>query len=207
MTTAELAAIDGLVDALFEPGYAIVPGFLSPETIRAMREDCLSRWQSGQFHAAGIGRAQDQRVQTEIRSDHVLWLDESAAVPAQADYWQLMQTYQQSINRQLYLGLQELEAHFAVYPPGSFYRKHLDRFRDEDARTVTVIVYLNDDWQAADGGYLRLYRDAAGESDVLDVAPEAGTLVTFLSDRFWHEVLPAHRERMAVTGWFRRRVA
>jgi SM-20-related protein len=36
------------------------------------------------------------------------------------------------------------------------------------------------------------------------VLPEGGTLVCFLSDRFHHEVLPARRERLSVTGWFTR---
>ena len=34
--------------------------------------------------------------------------------------------------------------------------------------------------------------------------PEGGTLVCFLSDRFHHEVLPARRERLSITGWFTR---
>jgi SM-20-related protein len=37
------------------------------------------------------------------------------------------------------------------------------------------------------------------------VLPQGGRLVAFLSDRFEHEVLPARRERMSFTGWFRRR--
>lgn len=206
MSAVSPATLDALVESLVEPGYAVLPGFLPPGFVQALKQDCLQHWKAGQFHAAGVGRARDQQVKSEIRSDHVLWLDAATESPPQQAYWQVMQNYQQSANRQLFLGLHELEAHFAVYPPGSFYRKHLDRFRSDDARTVTVIVYLNDDWREEDGGYLRLYRDAAGERDYLDVAPQAGTLVTFLSDRFWHEVLPANRERMAITGWFRRRV-
>lgn len=38
-----------------------------------------------------------------------------------------------------------------------------------------------------------------------DVLPRLGTLALFLSDRYWHEVLPARRPRFAVTGWFRTR--
>jgi SM-20-related protein len=37
------------------------------------------------------------------------------------------------------------------------------------------------------------------------VLPQGGRLVAFQSDRFEHEVLPARRERMSFTGWFRRR--
>jgi len=64
---------------------------------------------------------------------------------------------------------------------------------------------LNDAWQAADGGQLRLYLDGMAEAPYLDVLPTAGTLVAFLSSRFWHEVMPAKRERMSITGWFRSR--
>jgi len=30
-----------------------------------------------------------------------------------------------------------------------------------------------------------------------------GTIVCFMSDEFWHEVLPANKTRMSITGWFR----
>jgi SM-20-related protein len=45
------------------------------------------------------------------------------------------------------------------------------------------------------------------DTETLDVLPEGGTLVAFLSERFQHEVLPARRERLALTGWFRRRAS
>jgi SM-20-related protein len=91
----------------------------------------------------------------------------------------------------------------ALYPPGSFYRKHLDQFRGATHRKVSAILYLNPDWSPADGGELRLYLAPSGEGDHLDIAPLGGTLVTFLSDRFHHEVLPTRRERRSLTGWFR----
>ena len=63
-------------------------------------------------------------------------------------------------------------------------------------------MYLNHDWTSADGGALRIYDDER----VRDVLPRGRERsVCFLSDRFEHEVLPATRERLALTGWFRRR--
>ena len=114
-----------------------------------------------------------------------------------------METLRQALNRELYLGLFEFEAHLAIYPPGAVYKKHLDQFRGIGLRTVTTTLYLNDNWQAADGGQLRLYLDETDPQRYLDVQPEAGTLVTFLSARFLHEVLPAARERLSITGWFK----
>src|SRR5690606_10977514 len=108
-------------------------------------------------------------------------------------------------NRELLLGLYEYEGHVTVYPPGRFYRRHVDQFRGAQHRKLSVILYLNDDWAKDDGGELRMYLpDGEGER-VLDVLPEAGTLVAFLSHEIPHEVLPAKRERLSLTGWFRTR--
>ena len=52
------------------------------------------------------------------------------------------------------------------------------------------------------GGALRLY---LADQTELDVLPSAGTLVLFISAELPHEVLPATRERLSLTGWFRRR--
>jgi SM-20-related protein len=41
-----------------------------------------------------------------------------------------------------------------------------------------------------------------GERDLL---PLAGNLLLFNSAQLAHEVLPARRERLSLTGWFRRR--
>jgi SM-20-related protein len=51
---------------------------------------------------------------------------------------------------------------------------------------------------------LRLFVDERG---TIDVVPAGGTLVTFLAERFDHEVLPANRPRVSLAGWFRRRAS
>ena len=38
-----------------------------------------------------------------------------------------------------------------------------------------------------------------------EILPQSGRLVLFLSARFLHEVMPARRERLSITGWFKRR--
>ena len=42
---------------------------------------------------------------------------------------------------------------------------------------------------------------------VVDVAPEAGTLVVFRSEAIPHEARPTLAERQALVGWFRRSTA
>jgi len=101
------------------------------------------------------------------------------------------ETLRQAVNQALFLGQLDLETHFTVYPPGGAYPRHLDRFRDDDRHSPTVTLNLNKaDWP---------------ETAPQEIFPAGGTLVTFLSDRFWHEALPANRQRLSLTGWFRRR--
>jgi SM-20-related protein len=66
-------------------------------------------------------------------------------------------------------------------------------------------LYLNNNWHSDDGGQLRMFLDKKDETKFIDITPQSGTLVVFLSSDFLHEVLLAKRERMSVTGWFRTR--
>ncbi|HET9475715.1 MAG TPA: 2OG-Fe(II) oxygenase [Steroidobacteraceae bacterium] len=99
-------------------------------------------------------------------------------------------------------GLEDFQGHFALYPSGAAYARHFDRLAGTDVRAISSVLYLNDDWVAEDGGVLRIYTGGGASQDVL---PVGGRLVAFLSERFEHEVLPAQRERLSFTGWYRRR--
>jgi SM-20-related protein len=191
-----------IVTALANDGWCVVPGFLPEVATAALRTECLQAHASGTFHAAGVGRGLAQ-VRSEVRGDHVLWVEEANAGPALRGVLEHCEALRQAVNQSLFLGLFDLETHFAVYPPGGGYQRHLDRFRDDDRRSLTVILYLNEGWREEDGGLLRFWPDP--DAAPLDILPAGGTLVTFLSDRFWHEVLPANRQRLSLTGWFRRR--
>ncbi|MFW5816629.1 MAG: 2OG-Fe(II) oxygenase [Wenzhouxiangella sp.] len=106
------------------------------------------------------------------------------------------------LNRRLFLGLFEFEAHYAHYPAGAFYRRHVDSFQGAANRVVSLVAYLNADWRDDDGGELVLY-EAAGRTRLATLAPRAGRVVLFMSEELPHEVLPARRERLSIAGWFR----
>jgi SM-20-related protein len=193
--------------ALAEPGFAVVRDFLDEATVGALRGETEAFRDAGILREAAVGRGGGKEIRSEIRGDRVLWLDPLALTEPQSRYWEAMESVRVDLNRTLFLGLFDLEAHLACYPAGAFYKAHLDCHRGGSARLVSAIVYLNDRWTAADGGQLRLYTDPeAGVSGAaLDILPEAGKLVLFRSSDFWHEVLPARRERFSLTGWFRKR--
>ena len=194
-----------ITETLARDGYAVIPHFLDSDTCAALAAEGHQQIDSGMLKAAGVGQGSEHSLRDEIRSDHILWLDENNAEPLQKQYLALLEAYRQQVNQQLFLGLFEFEGHLALYPPGSFYKRHLDRFRDDDRRTVTAILYLNEEWKESDGGQLRFYPNGESEEEYVDILPEAGTLVTFLSHDYWHEVLPGNRDRMSITGWFKRR--
>ncbi|PAP78851.1 2OG-Fe(II) oxygenase [Rubrivirga marina] len=199
-TGATPASSDAIADALAESGWAVTPGFLTgPEAASLLAEGHALR---AGFHRAGIGRGGGHQVAAQVRGDEVLWLDEQTESSAQRRYLDRMAELQAALNQALFLGLFSYETHFAVYPPGAFYKRHLDAFHGSKGRTLSCVLYLNPAWTDADGGHLRLYLDGEHAEPYVDVRPEAGTLVTFLSERFEHEVLPATRERASVTGWY-----
>jgi SM-20-related protein len=180
----------------------VVPDFLPTDECRALADECRQFRQQGEFHRAAVGRGEMQEVRRDIRSDAIRWIEPGDCGPHQMLYLQLMQLYLELLKRELFLPLVEFESFCAVYPPGSFYKKHLDQFRGVEQRTVTTILYLNEAWQEEDGGQLRIYLEPEGHRS-LDVLPQLGTLVTFLSADYWHEVLPAQRDRFSITGWFK----
>jgi SM-20-related protein len=136
-----------------------------------------------------------------VRGDFIAWLSEPELDAEQVLLGRL-EALRVAMNRGLMAGLEDFQGHFALYPPGAAYARHNDRLAGTDVRAISVALYLNEDWTAKDGGVLRLY---TGGDSFEDVLPVGGRLVAFLSDRFEHEVLPAQRDRLSFTGWYRRR--
>lgn len=198
-----------VAEALAERGFAIVADWLPPDQVAALAEEALALAAGGQLGHAGVGRGAGHAVRRDIRGDRILWLDEQAPTPAQARYWAAIEELRAALNRELYLGLAYFEGHYAVYPPGAHYQKHIDRFSDADERVISCSLYLNRQWREEHGGQLRLHLGDGhpdGHPDgYIDVLPAAGTCVLFRSDTFLHEVLPATQTRLSVTGWYRRR--
>ena len=183
---------------LTNQGWALSKSFLPRQVAACLAEEISSMRDA--MHAATISQA--RTINQDIRGDHILWLDEQGLTSSQNDLMRNFEGLRLHLNAELQLGLFDYECHAAIYPSGAFYRKHLDRFQTNNQRTLTTVLYLNLDWKPQQGGQLRLYLE---NDQHIDIQPEAGTLVTFLSDRFWHEVLPATQERLSITGWFKTR--
>ena len=187
-----------VTDDLAENGFSVVDHFLSLQEVNQIID--LSEFTSGivAMKRAGIGKTTGKQVNESVRGDYIQWIDPAGAAPPVKVYVDRMKSLMSYLNRSLFLSLKDLEAHMTVYPPGSYYKRHLDQFKSDDHRKLSVICYLNADWEETQGGQLRMYLPS-GERDVL---PIAGRLVCFRSEMIEHEVLPATRARLSLTGWF-----
>ena len=198
MVNNELTSqLNKLADQIAENGFAVIDDFLSNEEIDRIL--ALQGFKNGllQFKKAGIGKNQDKQINEAIRGDYIQWIDPNNAEPPLLTYLDRLKQVIAFVNQSLFLSLKDCEVHQTIYPIGSFYKRHLDQFKKDDHRKLSVICYLNKDWKEADGGQLRMF--IGHESK--DVLPVAGRLVCFRSDLLEHEVLPATRERLSLTGW------
>lgn len=187
-----------LASALSAYGACLLPGFPDPHATLALRTQLQHLQGSAGLQPAEVGRGEGVRRRSDIRGDSTRWLDAGSGTAA-AGYLADLETLRASLNRQLCLGMDEVEAQFACYPIGASYRRHSDRFRDSDSRVLSLVSYLNEDWRTEQGGALRLYLPQG----TMDVMPQSGTSICFLSE-IEHEVLPATRERLSIAAWLRR---
>ena len=184
---------------LVTQGWTVLDNFFGPDLIGLLAHECQLQYQLGLLKVAGVGRADQQVVEKSIRGDQIRWLEPGMAMCVD-QYLGHIEELRKFFNKQLFLGLEECENHFALYPAGAFYQKHIDRFQRSDSRVISSVLYLNPAWEPEHGGELRLHFPNRYE----DIEPVANRLVLFISAQILHEVLPTTVERLSLAGWFRR---
>ncbi|MBN8211434.1 MAG: 2OG-Fe(II) oxygenase [Xanthomonadales bacterium] len=207
-----------LADALRDRGACWIADWPDAALCNALREDLRRLQSTGSLSAGAVGRRESRAFRNDIRADATCWLDDPRCGDPARTFLTRLGTLRTILNRTLFLGLTDCEAHYAAYPSGGGYARHRDRFRDSDARVVTWVTYLNADWAEDDAGELRLHLGSTDIDEVsidrmsngltsnglmsIDVPPVGGSLC-FLSE-LEHEVLPTRRERLSIAAWFRR---
>jgi len=184
-------------------GISIRDQFISDAEVQELRACAHARESRGEFAAARIGGQGAQQRRENIRGDFTCWLREPL-LPMEQVLLRRMEELRLQLNREALLGLFELELHYAKYPPGSAYARHVDQPLGTSQRRVSLVLYLNPEWQRTDGGMLRIH-DA--QDGFIDIEPLGGRLVCFLTSGREHEVLEARSDRLSISGWFRIREA
>jgi len=141
-------------------------------------------------------------VKKAIRGDIILWIDESMANTAESLFFNKINDFKAYLNRTCFLGINQKEFHYAIYPTGTFYKRHLDTFQNDDRRKLSIVCYLNNEnWQPENGRELVLYL----EQEAKIIYPFLGKMVIFESQILEHEVKPVNTPRLSITGWLKTR--
>ncbi len=197
MFNTEEDILEQIADQLADSHYAIIDNFLTLQEVDDLLAVFDIHKKEGNFKAAAIGDSDKKQVNQSIRKDLIKWIDTETAFTPTQNFLRRMDDVKQYLNRTCFLGIKEYETHFTIYPPGAFYKRHLDQFKDSGNRKISFICYLNRDWQPEHGGELRMYLPEG----IKDVTPTAGKLACFRSDVVEHEVLVSHANRYSLTGW------
>lgn len=148
---------------------------------------------------AGTGNDSNVVYDRSVRGDQIYWLDRAHNTPCENDFFDLIDTFVNYLNQTCYTGITGYEFHYTLYAEGSFYKKHLDKFKNNNSRKYSMIMYLNTDWQEADGGALCIHHTDRQQN----INPENGRAVFFKSSDLEHEVLHTYKPRMSITGWLK----
>ena len=183
---------------LNEQNWTLIP--VDKNVALKLQNSAKTKFEARHFKAAGISGAELQVA--SIRNDSTFWLDADSQSLTEADKNVMTGLHELTglLKNYFRISLTELECHYAVYEPGQFYKIHRDSTQNDNKRVFSFVLYLNQDWDPADGGQLVGYEN---QNKLFSILPEIGNMVLFKSD-IEHEVLPSYRMRYSLTGWFRR---
>ena len=182
---------DSQLDKLVNEGWIIIDDVYSDKALLALQaESGFIDYREAQL-TAGI------RV-SHIRGDKIRWINKDFF--AGFYYLQSINALAALLNRTLFTGIRHSEAHYACYPVGFGYQWHSDNPAGRDERVISAVFYLNDDWQAADGGAVEIVDNHGVHHEVM---PLANRLIIFDSN-LQHQVQIAHRQRYSIATWMRR---
>lgn len=183
------------MDELSSNDYVIVDNFIDGHKLNVIQSFFKSHLDA--FTKAGIGALNDNIIRRDIRGDFTYWLDRKRDVQLN-EIWSLIDETMYIYNRYCYLGLTGYEFHLAHYPKGGHYEKHLDQFKKRNNRTISVVIYLNKNWQQGDGGELEIFLK---DGTSFLVEPIEARCVMFKSADVPHAVLESNKPRYSLTGW------
>ncbi|KAJ3129628.1 Egl nine 3 [Nowakowskiella sp. JEL0407] len=206
---------DEVIHQLRSNGFTVIDDFLSYYEESVKDTDivevigaCNESLENSSLLPAAIGYGVTRHIDKSVRGDSTR-LFSNADLDLPADH--VTATMNKLRNRMLSL-VPSLSTHLlppntaltpkglqlAYYPGnGEHYHAHRDSSPLNPDRRITILLYVNKDWNKGDGGELRLHFP---DKSVFDIEPIANRLIIFRSDLL-HQVLPTNAARFAVTMW------
>lgn len=192
-----------IIDDLIQKNYSIVDTFFTEEEVKQFRKTLLLKYKTDRFKKSAIGNKFNEEIDKTIRGDFIYWIDENQASESEQIFFQKINSLIDYLNITCFMGIVRKEFHYAVYPKGTFYKRHLDTFQNDDRRKLSIVCYLNEaDWPKENGGELTIYTT----DQAVDILPLPGRVVLFESQVLEHEVKRVQAsKRLSITGWLKTR--
>jgi SM-20-related protein len=195
-----------IIEEILEKRYSVVEDFFTMEEVSVLRQSLIEKHEEEMFKKAAIGNRVNEIIVKSIRGDVILWMDENKANAAEKLFFNKINNLVNYLNKTCFLGILQKEFHYAVYPEGTYYKRHIDTFQNDDRRKLSIVCYLNEDgWLPENGGELVLYLNENGEETEKVIYPFPGRVVIFESQIIEHEVKPVKSKRLSITGWLKTR--
>lgn len=197
---------ESIINDIVSQKYAIVENLFSTDEVLSLRNSLLEKHEEDTFKKAAIGNRLNEVIIDSIRGDVILWIDELKANVAETLFFNKINNLVDYLNKTCFLGILQKEFHYALYPTGTFYKRHIDAFQNDDRRKLSIVCYLNEDgWLPENGGELVLYFNENGAESKKVIYPFPGRVVIFESQMIEHEVKSVKTERLSITGWLKTR--
>lgn len=197
----ELIQFEGLIQGLIDNEYGCCNDFIMPDIVKGLHTNIQRLSESKGLKPSGFGNNEDFKKDTDIRGDKINWIEEQSTNPFEIIYLNKIEKFILYLNKTCFTSIKSFESHYSSYEKNSFYKRHIDQFKNEKGRKYSIVLYLNEEWEKEDGGLLSLY-PKAGEQ--INISPLGGRMVLFRSDEMEHEVNPSFtRERNSIAGWLK----
>lgn len=204
LSGAYISEYESIINQIVDQSYAVVNDFFDPTFLEELASYLSVLYQNNSLKKAAIGKHFDEHIKTEIRGDYIQWIDERNVNTLEIDFFKKINHFVDYLNRTCFMGILHKEFHYAIYPEGRFYKRHLDTFENDQRRKLSMVLYLNKDWSASSGGELVIYKQENQNEKAISILPKFGRLVIFESSVLEHEVKPVLKgERMSITGWLK----
>lgn len=189
-----------LINGFLENKVGIADNFLAEKLANHLKANLLNLLLTQQMKAASTGNEEKISLNTKVRGDSIYWLDKKHKNDHEDAFFRLVEDFIKYLNMSCYAGINAYEFHYSLYEKGSFYKKHIDQFQNNEARQYSLISYLNEEWIENDGGELKIHQH---DHETI-ISPNLGKTVFFKSNELIHEVLTTQKRRMSITGWLKR---
>lgn len=193
---------DAIISVLNRQGWSVSDAAIAPGWCDALRGHAQELWTANCFEPGEFGLDPAGGKEPEVRGDAICWVPPGSRL-ARHPFFDWMAGLRAVLNERFAMGLRSQEFHFARYPEGRGYRKHLDQHRGSHVRKISIVLYLNEGWNESDGGELCFYQPANPDIELARFAPLNARLAVFVSGLMPHAVLPCRSTRWSVTGWLR----